>query len=484
MKNQKRALTLGLCLLLAVGSMAGCTKEKAAAEPEKTETTGVKTETSGDTEGTEGSGAAPSDLSGTLKMYGPGLFAAVGENGTVDMVTGMERPGYKTLVDRWAELYPNVKLDIEPIPWDNWKAAIQTAALSGEYDILIHGNGNADYSLDLTEFLEADQEVTDVLSFYPYRRNPDNMKEIRPYGLSYTLNPVVCVINKSILSNYGVAIPDASWTLEDMAEIAKTCTGTDPVSGKQTYGISMVKASDAFKNYILIGRAFNNQIFEFQEKLVDTKVSFANETTNKAFDYLETMGQYSSPDYLEGLDLANAYTPEHNLAMIWAEDVYNIYNRIKAAGLEDQYMFLQLPAIQEGVHKGITSSNVGDLNICIYKDSKQKELAWEFLKFLVTDPVIQQWYIATNSIPANVEMGSLLYDVMPAEYADAITETINTSPEGFNSSASAWYDSTWFGTFQSDIVTEFDELLKGNKTSQEVTESIQKNIDGYLNAMK
>ena len=43
-------------------------------------------------------------------------------------------------------------------------------------------------------------------------------------------------------------------------------------------------------------------------------------------------------------------------------------------------------------------------------------------------------------------LGSLLYDVMPADYADAITEVISTSPEGYNSSASVWYDSTWFGT--------------------------------------
>ena len=111
----------------------------------------------------------------------------------------------------------------------------------------------------------------------------------------------------------------------------------------------------------------------------------------------------------------SAYTEDHNLAMIWAEDVYNVYNTIKAAGLEDRFMFLPLPKIQEGAHKGITCSNVGDLNICIYKDTEQKELAWKFLKFLVTDPEVQQWFIETNSIPANVEAGSLLYDVMPAD---------------------------------------------------------------------
>lgn len=486
MGKMKKLMALLACTAMVAGSIAGCGSSSdisapAPAEPAVSEPAGESAEAG--SEAAQGDSQVVSEESGTLRMYGPGLFAAVGENGTTDMITGVARPGYSELIKRWNELYPNVTLEIEPIPWDNWKAAIQTAALSGDYDILIHGNGNADYSLDLTEYLEKDPEVKNALTFYPYRRNPDNMTEVRPYGLSYTLNPVVCVIDKEILKNYGVELPDSSWSLEDMTKIAESCTGTDPVTGKETYGISMVKASDAYKNYILIGRGMDNEIFEFSPKLNETKVNFDTPKTQEVFDYLAELGKYSSPDYLEGLDLANAYTEDHNLAMIWAEDVYNVYNTIKAAGLEDRFMFLPLPKIQEGAHKGITCSNVGDLNICIYKDTEQKDLAWKFLKFLVTDPEVQQWFIDTNSIPANVEAGSLLYDVMPADYADAITEVISTSPEGYNSSASVWYDSTWFGTFQSDIVTEFDQLLKGNATSAEVTKDIQGTVDGYLKSL-
>lgn len=490
MGKTKKLMALLACTAMLAGSIAGCGSGGGTEGASQPEPAVSEPAASADTEAVEagseavqGESQVVSDESGTLRMYGPGLFAAVGEEGTTDMITGVTRPGYQKVIERWNELYPNVTLEIEPIPWDNWKAAIQTAALSGEYDILIHGNGNADYSLDLTEYIENDPEVKDVLTFYPYRRNPDNMTEVRPYGLSYTLNPVVCVVDKEILKNYGVELPDSSWSLEDMTKIAESCTGTDPVTGKQTYGISMIKASDAYKNYILIGRGMDNEIFEFSPKLSETKVNFDTPKTQEVFDYLANLGKYSSPDYLEGLNLANAYTSEHDTALIWAEDVYNVYNTIKAAGLEERFMFLPLPKIQEGAHKGITCSNVGDLNICIYKNTEQKELAWKFLKFLVTDPVIQQWYIETNSIPANVESSSLLYDVMPADYADAIAEVISTSPEGYNSSASAWYDSTWFGTFQSDIVTEFDQLLKGNATSADVTKNIQGTVDGYLQSL-
>ena len=35
-----------------------------------------------------------------------------------------------------------------------------------------------------------------------------------------------------------------------------------------------MKASDAYKNYILIGRGMDNEIFEFSPKLSETKVNF------------------------------------------------------------------------------------------------------------------------------------------------------------------------------------------------------------------
>jgi multiple sugar transport system substrate-binding protein len=479
MKKNRRIIAILLCLVFVSASMTACSTNAS----EEIQTPTGTTQTPEVTDAADASSEVISDETATLKMYGPGLFTEVGEDGTTDMVTGLERPGYKVLVERWNELYPNVTLEIEPIPWDNWKAAVQTAALSGDYDILIHGNGNADYCLDLTSYIEADPEVKDSLTFYPYRRNPEDMTQTNPYGLSYALNPVLAVIDKQILQDYNVELPDETWTLEDIVDIAQKTTGMDPVSGTQTYGISMIKAADANKNYILMGRAFNNVIFDFAPELKDTKVNFATEKTAQIFDYLKTLGSYSSPDYLEGLDLTNAYTADSNIAMIWSESVYNIYNKIKVAGLEDRYMFLPLPQIQEGEDQGITSSNVGDLNIAIYKDSKQKDLAWSFLKFLVTDPVAQQWLIDTNTIPSNINSLKLLYDVMPADYADAISEVISTNPEGYNVVASSWYDSTWFGTFQSDIITEYDLVMKDNETSEQAVQNIQNNIDSYLQSL-
>ncbi len=430
------------------------------------------------------SAVSAEELEGTLRMYGPGLFTEVGAEGTVDIVSGLERPGYDKLLERWNELYPNVKVEIEAIPWDNWKAAVQTAAMSGDYDIIIHGNGNADFCLDLTEYIENDPEVKDNVTFYPFRRNPENFTEVKAYGISYTLNPIVCVLDKQIFEDYGVELPDSSWTYDEILSLAEQMTGEDPVTGKTTYGISMCKAADMYKNYKVLSLGLNDVIFDFSEKLADTKVSFDNPTTVNVFEYIQKFGEFSSPDYLEGLNLANAWTEENDTAMTWADGAYTIYNTIKANGLEDRFMFLPLPKVAEGVDAGRTSSVLQDLNMAIYKNTEQKELAWTFLKFMLTDEQAQQWLIDTFSIPANTQYTGLIQEAMSEDYANAIAEIIASNPFGFDSSASDYYDSTWFGTLQSDIVTAGDMVLQGQSTAEEAVANIQANIDTYISSLE
>lgn len=490
---RKRFISLALAALLTA-SVVGCgasdeTIEKVQDSDNITESadTGREdaAEEENDTAGTGEGGkeAAASDVTATLRMYGPGLFTEVGPDGTTDIVSGLKRPGYNELIARFNELYPNVTVEIEAIPWDNWKAAVQTAAMSDDYDIIIHGNANADFCLDLTEYIESDPEVKDNVTFYPFRRNPDNFTEVRAYGISYSLNPLVCVIDKQIFENYGVDLPDSSWTYDDILEIAPKLTGTDPVTGRETYGVTMCPASNMFKNFKVIGLGKNDVMFDFAETLKDTKVSINNEKTVEVFEYMKELSAYSHPDYLEGLELANAWTENNEIAITWVDGAFNIFNTIKANGLTDRFMFLPLPQITEGEDAGRTSSVLQDLNMAIYKNTEQKDLAWAFMKFMLTDEAAQDWLVRTNSIPANKQYMTLMSDVMSDDYAAAIAEIIESNPYMFDSSASVYYDSTWFGTLQADIVTAGDLVIRGNDTPEGVARMLQENVDTYINSL-
>lgn len=486
---KKRVTAVMMAGVMAASMLAGCSTENSsettAAAPETTaeavSSDAVETETAG-----ESAGEGNTELSGTLKMYGPGLFAEVGQDGTMDMITGVEKPGYQVVMDRWKELYPNVELEIEAIPWDNWKAALQTAAISGDVDILLHGASLGPVVEPLQPYLDQDPELEDQLTMLTLRRNAElaPLNEVVPYGITVTLNPVMVVINKTIFEDYGVEIPDyKTWTLDDLMEAAKATTGTDPKTGKQTYGISPIKASDAFKNYIWVSRAMNNEIFEWGDSIATSKMNFVSDKTAEVLDYIAEFNNYASPDYVEGLDLSSAWTEDHNIAMVVVENPYNVYNTLKANGLDDQYMLAALPQIEEGPYAGVTSSHFGDWHISICKNSQNKELAWEFLKFMVTDEVVQQWILDTYNIPVNKEANARMGEYMSADFAEPIQYVINTCPAGFSCSENECYDSGNFGTFMNDLATVINEMYTGNMDHTEAMEYVQKNVDDYLSTL-
>lgn len=486
---KKRVTAVMMAGVMAASMLAGCSTENSsettAAAPETTaevvSSDAAETETAG-----ESAGEGNTELSGTLKMYGPGLFAEVGQDGTMDMITGVEKPGYQVVMDRWKELYPNVELEIEAIPWDNWKAALQTAAISGDVDILLHGASLGPVVEPLQPYLDQDPELEDQLTMLTLRRNAElaPLNEVVPYGITVTLNPVMVVINKTIFEDYGVEIPDyKTWTLDDLMEAAKATTGTDPKTGKQTYGISPIKASDAFKNYIWVSRAMNNEIFEWGDSIATSKMNFVSDKTAEVLDYIAEFNNYASPDYVEGLDLSSAWTEDHNIAMVVVENPYNVYNTLKANGLDDQYMLAALPQIEEGPYAGVTSSHFGDWHISICKNSQNKELAWEFLKFMVTDEVVQQWILDTYNIPVNKEANARMGEYMSADFAEPIQYVINTCPAGFSCSENECYDSGNFGTFMNDLATVINEMYTGNMDHTEAMEYVQKNVDDYLSTL-
>ncbi len=426
---------------------------------------------------------ANAEESGVLRLYGPGLFASVGPDGTTDVVTGVTKPGYNEVIARWNELYPNVTLQIETIPWDNWKAALQTAALSGEVDIVLHGASITAICEPLNEYLAAEPEVADAVGMMAMRKSVDiaPLDTYVPFGLTVTCDPIVVCLDKEIFEHYGVELPDfTTWTLADLASLAEKLTGTDPVTGEQTYGISLIEAASINKNYIWASRAFNNVIYEWGDSIATTKVHFKTEKTAEVLNYIANFSKYSNPDYIEGLDRAVTFSSDNNVAICIVEGAYGCYSKIKANGVEDKFCFVSLPLIQEGEFAGITSSHMGDWNMAICKTSEQKDLAWKFMKFMVTDPVVQEWLLATASVPSNKEASGRLNQYMSADFADAISFIVRTAPLQFSASANNCYDSSNFGTFLNDVTTVLNEMFQGNMDADAAMDYVQNNLDQYL----
>lgn len=490
MKSTKKVAAAFLSIALAAGALAGCGNStgNTGGSSSNNGSTGSSGNTT--TDSTGGSANTDtnviSDVSATLRLSGPGLFTSVGETGSTDLVTGIRKPGYEVIVKRWNELYPNVKLEIDATPWDNWRAALQTAALSGQVDVLVHGASVTAIAEPVGPYLDKEPGLRDQLSMLPMRRTEEfgDFSKYIPYGLTISVNPVIAVVDKEILGNYGVEVPDSSWTFEDIAEIAAKTTGTDPVTGQQTYGIGMLDAGSANKNFIFTSRAYNAETFEFGPTLKETKGDFTKQEIRDVLSYLVNLQKYSSPDYIEGLDRGVAYKKENNLAIVISESAYDVYNQLTVGELDERFMFLPLPEILDGPHKGITSSHMGDWNMAIYKESPNKDLAWEFMKFMVTDEVVLQWMVETYSIPSNIKGLDMLQQAMSPAYYEAISKIVRTAPLEFSASTNTSYDSGNFGTFATDITSVLNEMFTGNMTMDQAIGFVQKNLDDYMKSVR
>ena len=425
----------------------------------------------------------------TLKIYGPGFFGESGEKGAMSAYTGEMTMGYDKVLERWNELYPNVTVELQAIGWDDWRAAIQAAVLGEGVDVIAHGGLLPVLCEPLDGFLAEDPELLEQLYSVP-KYNTDemdgsvlNVPSIT--SIPATLNVATLILNKKIFEDYGVDLPDASWTWSDVVEVASKLTGTDPVTGEQTYGFLMpgTNGTNMIKSYQIIASAYDAKVISYGETAKDSVVDFTTEGTAEVFKTLADLAEFCSPDNREGVVTSRVYT-EDCYAITWSEGIVGAYLQVKDAGLEDQYTFLPLPAIEKGENAGNPSLYLGDNNLAISKTSEHKEWAWEFIKFMMTDEIAIQ-YAQSNGWVWNTAAGvDALESVIGTDNTQMVKDILSKLPSDYNSTTNAYYDGVNFGTMSAYLSDWIREMVKGSLSVEETQEKVQASVDEYMGGLK
>lgn len=421
----------------------------------------------------------------TLSIYGPGLFAS-GADGVEDITTGLFKTGYNELVARWNELYPNCTLEIEDIPWDSYESAIQTAALDGGVDLMVHGHIDG-LAEDLKPYLEADPEFTEQLFTYttvmPRMTNNDDETPIQ--GLSMVLGPLAVWVDTEIFEHYGVELPEDDWTYYDLIEIAEQLTGTDPVTGEQTYGVQYYSPSGANLqfNYTQAALACGAKAFELGETKEDAKVNFATEESVEAFEIIQAMAACASPDTIEGVDVSTTIDGNNNWAMMFTTDIINNAVLLERDGLTDRYVIMNTPVCHAGEYEGIPTPWAGETTMAIYKDSEKKDWAWEFIKFMLTDDEAVSWLASSNlMIPNNKDGVAAMASILTEEQMEVCQYALDTIPSTYNNSWNYVRNGRIASINGTAMVTAVDNVVKGVMEPQEAAEYLQQAAEEYIAA--
>lgn len=421
----------------------------------------------------------------TLVIYGPGVFGDVPEEGALSAYTGEMTMGWGKIVERWNELHPNVTLDIQGIGWSDWLAAVQAAVLGGDVDIIGHGASAVALCEPLDTYLEEDPEFVEQLYSLPkvYTEEMEGSVLNIPtvVAIPNKEGPAVMVINTKIFADYGIDLPDKDYTWGDVVTLASKLTGTDPVTGEQTYGFMMrgLGNSNLVKTYRMIASAYGAEIVAYGETAADSTVDFTSDATARVFQTMMDLVEYCSPDNVNGVSDSRTYASD-NAAMAWSEDPVKELLSIKESGLEDQYIILPVPVIEEGENAGKPSMFLGNNNLGISRTSKHKEWAWEFIKFLMTDEIAVEFAVS-NGMIWNTEEGIKALDaVIGSENAEIIKYIMDSLPANYNDATSVYYDSVNFGSMQSYLSDTLWEMLKKDMTIEEAQAKVQQSVDDYL----
>ncbi|MGI6725530.1 MAG: extracellular solute-binding protein [Christensenellales bacterium] len=418
-------------------------------------------------------------MTGTLRLVGPGFTTY---DDVVDPVSGEVRIGHHYLIELFEETYPNMKLEIEAIPWDSWMAKLQAAATGEQADVLVHGGTMVDVVEDMMPYLEQSPELLELLFTQgTYRRaDANNYTQLSCTAVPIGLNAYVICYDKSIFDNFGVEYPNANDTWQTFLEKLKAITGENPVTGEMCYGSTInMTATNLWRPFVSYNWSNNIHVTEFADKKFESKILYNTPEVIESFKFLQELGTTFAPGYLEKVGFERFGTKDNNVGVYLDVMPLRLYQLTVANNCVDQYGYAPYPKI---VNNDGRAFFLGDWNMAIPKTSANKEAAWEFIKWMITDERVADYVLETGNLPNSKKaIENLAAEGYP--FAEAFSQNFENFPPFFWANSSVYYDNL-FGSVETIFSNYVIPLYEQKLTPEETAAAIQKELEEMAESMK
>jgi multiple sugar transport system substrate-binding protein len=353
----------------------------------------------------------------------------------------------------------NPDIDLQP---DKYVLKINTDLMSGQgCDILDLSDlpsvsyADSNYLVDLYELFEQDSEIsindyyTNVFKAYEYK---DKLYQL-PLGFSYNF----CGINNAYMPE-NFKYNENYWNYNMMFELYNQTNGLD---------------SSLFRGYTP-GQPIRNDFntyFNVKDKTCDINNQFINILT-RAFEC------YNADEEIVG---TNAKVDMTNYLFLMLDYPFGISNYKDY--YQEEFSYLHPLLNSEGK---ITLSPTSPGRLAINNNSKEKELAWEFIKFCLSDWA-QQDAIAKPRLeedPIGIR-GFLNFPIKKSAF-EAVFANDPVMDEELYQELKEWNESDFEANLADAVITQMfsDELRsyrQGSQTAEQTAENLQNKISTYLN---
>lgn len=382
-------------------------------------------------------------------------------------------------IERFEESHPGVTVrytsGIEKKDYSEWCAKRLLEGEMPDVFMALDTDFNQYCSLgilqELNTFIESDPEFQSEEIFQTAMDIGKGMEEIQ-YALPYEVVPTMLFVNKTLLRQEGIEMPQQDWTWDDFLEICRKVTKDTDGDGRiDQFGTYNYSWQDAM--YTSGGSAFDNekQNVDFSNQYVIESVKFMKELL--ALNQGENVTQ-------EDFDAGKvAFMP-----LTFAEyRTYKTYPYKIKKYSNFQWDCTTFP----GRTKGENISKVDALLMGINHDSTEKELAWEFLKELVCGYESQldifrysQGVSVLESVTRSEEAVSIIREDMDKE-EQVISGELLCDVIEHGTITPKFYQYETYEQMISLANTEITEIFEQNKNIESSMKIFQREIRKYLN---
>ncbi|GIN69539.1 hypothetical protein J14TS2_00140 [Bacillus sp. J14TS2] len=393
---------------------------------------------------------------------------------STDPITGEKTKGLTVLKEEFEKQYPGAKVEFILMPWEGYTEKTQAMITSGEADVY-QMPGVADYApQDVLEPLQPYIDKDDDFSLDIFIDNqvdgwkvlgPDS-DELQIWGLPFLGDARFIAYDKELFDQWGVEYLSEFPTMEEIEEKAKKMTGTNPETGEQNYGIWFRGDYDSAFRLVNIAEGQNGQWgtgFAWDE----IEFEFDSPEMVNGLNWLLDLQEYAPKGIVSNQGNEKWLTKDNNIAILLNQGPGDIVKKSYAQGLEDRIGIAQEFKNDEGIGGMFAGSP-----IAIAKNSKNKDLAWEWLKFATSDFAQKYVFEEAGGIPA----------VKSANDWDSVKEKDKLMLPVLEAMGTPWTPRYPWASSQPRYIlsSEIEAALTGERSTEKALEKAQKESTEWL----
>jgi len=338
--------------------------------------------------GTNSGTSAPGGSAGGSGAAGPASQApaispAASVSGTLTVwAMGNEGVKLKDLAASFMKDNPGTTVNVTPVDWGQAVAKLQTAIAGHQTPDVSQMGTDMMGQFAATQALEPVPANFQQSAFYPSAWNT-NIVNGTVFGVPWYVETRLLYYRTDIAQKAGISAPPATW--DDLTADAKAMQA----KGGAKYGISL--GTNNWQEYFPFLWSNGGSVTDSSGKFTLNSPQAVEALTFYDSFFKDGLSPKAVP---AGFDITPAFVAGTHPMFFSGPWHIGLITTAGGASFKDKWAIAPIPK------KASSTSFVGGGNMVVYKDSKNKDLAWKFVQYL-TDPKTQvAWYADVTDLPA------------------------------------------------------------------------------------